>query len=81
MKEIRGHDKDVAPYHIEGITLVRCPLIVLGQKYDHYIKAYMFWQQGFFPNTGGWGEQPNALIEALMHIDCEINRMKDNGKQ
>ena len=81
MKEIRGCEKDVKPYVIEGITLNRCPLITLGRKYDHYIRAYSFYVNGFFPNAGGWADQPNAVIEAIQHIDTEFNRMKDNGKQ
>ena len=80
MKEKRGCEKDVAPYTIEGSTITRCPLIVLGRKYDHFIRAYSFFMSGYFPNSGGWAEQPNALVEAIQHIDSEFNRMKDNGK-
>ena len=80
MKSIRGCVDEVPDYEIAGIKVKRCPLVVLGRKYDMYFLAHSFFGSGVMPFSGGWGEQPNALIEAILWIESEQNRMGTNAK-
>lgn len=80
MKKLRGHDEDVPEYKIEGIPIKRCPIILVNGKVDEYINAYFFFKSGMLPHAGGWADQPNKMVEALMFIDGEFNRMAKDGK-
>ena len=81
MKMLRGHDTDVQEYRVEGIPIKRCPIMIVGNKVDEYINAYFFFKSGMLPHAGGWADQPNKVIEAIMFIDAEFERMGKDGRQ
>jgi hypothetical protein len=79
IKKIRGCDEEVPEYTVEGIKLRRCPLVFLGRRYDLFFVAYSYFQQNILPFAGGWGQQPNVLMQAIRKIDECYDRMKDDG--
>jgi hypothetical protein len=57
--------------------LQRCPIKVVTPQNLFYLRAYIHYIKGYFPNHGGWLDQPLKLIEALGIIEDEVGRMKD----
>lgn len=81
IKTIRGCVNEVPSYEVAGVKVNRCPLVVLGRKYDAYLLAHSFSGNGMLPFSGGWGDQPNALIEGILWIDSEQNRIGNNAER
>lgn len=75
MKAIRGCESDVPAYDVGGVRVTRCPVSFVGRKYDSFFLAHAFFMNGILPSAGGWGDQPNAIVQGVLWIDGEINRM------
>jgi len=78
---MRGCGEDVREYRIENVAITKCPIKVVGNKVDEYINAYFFFKSGMLPHAGGWADQPNKMVEAIMFLDSEFNRMAKDGRQ
>jgi len=57
----------------------RCPLSLISQLSYDYIKAYSFYEKGFMPNGGGWVEESNRYIQAMMIISNEYNKIYEKS--
>ena len=80
MKMLRGCTEEVPEYTVVGEKVARCPLKICGRKYDQMFLTHSFLMNGMLPHSGGWGEQPNALIEGALFIDSEMDRLKEDAK-
>lgn len=66
-KEIRGCSlKPTAIIMAKGVKghATRCPVIDASEV-NSYFQIYNYWQEGKYPNSGTWAEQPNRLVEAM----------------
>ena len=54
--------------------------IVTKQSFA-YLRAYMFYQDGFLPNAGGWCDQPAKFIEAIEIIEAEMIKLKNDKEK
>ena len=80
-KEERGceHDSRVPKrWQVGDYVFQRCPIKEVGSDFFWYIKAYNFMEKGILPRQGGWLDQSNKFIEAMVFIQGEI---QDGQKQ
>ena len=56
-----------------------CPLKYIDREIYWYIKGYNFMEKGLLPGTGGWLNQPNKFMEAMVFISKEV--AKNGTKQ
>jgi hypothetical protein len=74
-KVVRGcFTKAKAPILANGIkgSVNRCPVIDFFEV-NQYLKIYKYWQEGHYPNSGSWAEQPNKLVETMEYIHGVIS--------
>ncbi len=84
LKEERGHDKDgIIPFYVGGERGFRCPLTLVTPLSWEYIKAFGFYEKGYLPNGKAWTEESNKFIQAMMVLENEFNRWKnqESGKK
>lgn len=78
LKEERGHDKKgIVPFWVGGEQVFRCPLILITPLSYEYIKAFSFYEKGFLPNGGSWQGESNKFIQAMMVLENEFNRVRN----
>jgi hypothetical protein len=59
----------------------RCPKKIVKSQDFEYIRAFNFYKEGFFPNQGGWSEQPIKLLEVFEYIQKVIDDRDDRDKE
>ncbi len=42
----------------------RCPVIDTAEVHS-YFQVFHYWEQGQYPNSGTWADQPNRLVESM----------------
>lgn len=55
----------------------RCPLKIVTIQSFEYVRAYIFFQNGYLPHAGGWLEQSAKFLDAMEIIETEISKMKE----
>ena len=84
LKTERGCDKDSpipGAWKLGEWEFERCPLkIVTNQSLD-YIRAYIFFQNGYLPNSGGWLDQSVKFIDAMEVIETEISKIREEAEK
>lgn len=58
----------------------RCPLSYVEASDYFWLVAYKMFKNGFLPNVGGWLNQGNKFIEAMIFIDEEVTKAKNEVK-
>lgn len=43
-----------------------------------YLKAFSFYEKGSYPNGLAWSHESHKYIQAMMILDKEFNRVKEN---
>lgn len=55
----------------------RCPRGLVTAQSIEYLNAYLFFEKGFLPNSGGWMNQPLKFIQAMRIIRQEVTKLKE----
>ena len=42
-----------------------------------YLRAYFFFEKGYLPNAGGWLDQPAKFVQAMVVIEREVARARE----
>ncbi len=76
MKADRGCEKEVTHvsyrWQINDLKLKRCPRAIIDVNAFRLITAYNLFTKGMLPNAGGWLDQSNKFIEAMLLITNEV---------
>jgi hypothetical protein len=70
-----GCEKDVPKFFFDKDYMTRCPLRPYKedpQFYSDLFKLYSFREKGILPEDGGYFDQPNYYIEAMVEMDSAI---------
>lgn len=72
-------------WELNGKRYTGCPFRIVTRQSAGYLKAFMFYKNGYLPNPGTWLDQPAKLLDALEIIekelrDMEAEYMKRTGK-
>lgn len=81
MKRIRGCDRDVNPYTIEGFTITRCPRTHITFTDTMYLQAFKEYQAGFLPNPGGWLDQPMKFTTAMSIVERIVSEQGEKNAE
>ena len=46
-----------------------------------YVRAYIFFQNGYLPNSGGWLDQSVKFIDAVEIIETEISKIREEAEK
>ena len=77
VKKLRGCDGEVEAYYIEGEKYTRCPAKLVSNDTRICISVYnLIKSSRQLYNEGGIGDQANKLIEVLMLMNSELNKME-----
>ena len=73
-------------WQIDNWMFDRCPKTYITENVEYWMKAYGMFQTGRDPRSGGWFEQSNKYVEAMLFIDQLIKKQKQmeqnsNGRQ
>lgn len=79
-REYKGRDHPLGWSVLEW-TFYRCPIETLPEETFLWLKAYRFFKNGFFPNPGGWLNQPKRYIEIIDFLETSIAGMNSNGRE
>lgn len=75
-----GCDTDVRPFYFDGEKVTRCPLRPYKDDpayYSDIFKLYSFREKNVMPEVGGYYDQPNFYIEAMVEMDGAIGDVDD----
>ncbi len=64
-----------SPWMLDGEQFTECPVKTVSEQSFQYLRAYFYYEKGYFPNPGGWMEQPEKLLQALQIIESERARI------
>lgn len=67
-------------WEIKGERYLGCPFQYVTRKSTAFIKAFRFYKQGFWPNAGGWLEQPAKLTDVFDVIEKELNEIEEHDQ-
>jgi hypothetical protein len=72
-------------WELNGERYTGCPFMIVTRQSAGYLKAFVFYKNGYLPNPGTWLDQPAKLLDALEIIekelrDMEAEYMKRTGK-
>jgi len=82
LKEERGcGQKGLRAFWVGGERVFQCPMSLVHEESWALIKAYNFFEKGMLPNEGGWINQPNDYIQAMMILDNEFNKWRNKEVQ
>jgi hypothetical protein len=42
-----------------------------------YLNAYFFFGKGYLPNAGGWLDQPMKFVQAILVVEREAARVRE----
>ena len=42
-----------------------------------YLNAFFFFGKGYLPNAGGWLDQPAKFVQAMVVIEREVARVRE----
>jgi hypothetical protein len=66
-KEVRGCSMKasvvIMAHGVKGYA-TRCPVIDTAEVHS-YFQVFHYWEQGQYPNSGTWADQPNRLVESM----------------
>ena len=80
MRRERGHDTTgTVPFLVDKQRVFRCPLTFIAPLSFEYIKAFSFYDKGYLPSTGGWNEQSNKYIQAMMILGNAFEKVRPNN--
>jgi hypothetical protein len=65
-------------WKLNNWEFARCPKKLVEERSVEYVSAYFFFCKGYLPNAGGWLEQPGKFVQAMVIIEREIARVKEN---
>ena len=78
-KDVRGCEKDVAPYIIYTEEVTRCPLKLITPRTQMYLSIYNAMKNtNRLYNLGEIAHQPAKLMEIFSVIENEMNRKQIN---
>jgi len=81
----RGCDEGSSPgqYFLERLNqeFDSCPGKHATEQSRMYIDAFFFFKQGYFPNQGGWMDQPVKLLQAFKVITAEVEEVNEWRKR
>lgn len=63
-------------WQIRNWTFKRCPIKLITQETEQYIRAYNLLQLGGWPYSTGWLRNSHKFVEAVSIIDSEIKRLE-----
>lgn len=72
-------------WELNGERYTGCPFRIVTRQSAGYLKAFVFYKNGYLPNPGTWLDQPAKFLDALEIIekelrDMEAEYMKRTGK-
>ena len=81
-KQCNQEECDNSVWNFGDEELKGCPVKKITQASWEYLRAFIFYNRGFLPNSGGWKDQPTKFIRAMEIIELELIRIKDKeGKE
>ena len=77
LRKERGHNETgIVPFLVNGKQIFRCPLTLITPLSFEYIKAFNFYEKNILPMSGGWAEQGQKFIQAIMILENEFNKYR-----
>lgn len=72
-------------WEINGEQFTGCPFKIVTRQSAGFLRAFVFYRNGYLPNPGTWLEQPAKFLDAVELIekelkDMEAETMKRTGK-
>ena len=64
-------------WKLENWEFSRCPKRLVEIRSVEYLNAYFFFEKGYLPNAGGWLEQPAKFVHAMVLIEREVVRARE----
>ncbi|MCX5711769.1 MAG: hypothetical protein NTY47_01695 [Candidatus Omnitrophica bacterium] len=80
----RGCEEDspISGYgKFDEFEVSRCPVKLITMQSVRMLEAFSFYEKGYLPNSGGWMDQPEKLLEAIAVIETELNRIRKNKEK
>ena len=63
-------------WEINGEQYNGCPLKIVTVLSANFLRAFNFYKAGFWPNAGGWLDQPAKLLDAFDAIERELHEVE-----
>ena len=64
-------------WKLENWEFSRCPKRLVEIRSVEYLNEYFFFEKGYLPNAGGWLEQPAKFVHAMVLIEREVVRARE----
>jgi len=80
----RGCEKDSpiqGAWKLGDWEFERCPLKIVTRESLDYVRAYIFFQNGYLPHAGGWTDQSAKFIDAVEIIENEISKIREEAEK
>ncbi len=67
-------------WSFDGVDYKGCPVRQVTRASSLYLTAYQIYQDGHYPNAGGWLNQPAKMLDAFEVIRNELREMEKDKK-
>ena len=75
LKKERGCIKQGSvPFILETGIIYHCPIKDITIASWEYLQAYPFYKNGMLPNGGGFNNESQKYIEAMLFLDSELGK-------
>jgi len=51
--------------------------VLVEKRSVEYLNAFFFFGKGYLPNAGGWLDQPAKFVQAMVVIEREVARVRE----
>ena len=64
-------------WKLDGWEFQRSPRKIISVVSLEFLRAYFFFGKGYLPNVGGWLDQPLKYVQAMVVIEREVARVRE----
>ena len=75
LKKERGCiGQGIVPFIFDSGIIYHCPIKDITTASWEYLQAYPFYKNGILPNGGGFNDESQKYIEAMLFLDSEFGK-------